>query len=243
MASLGKKGGVFHVRFRFDNIAYKKSLKTRDPAAAKAALHLIELVLHRLLTGQVTVPQGVNVGDFVISGGRASAPSKPAIRPAESQTLRELSTQYLESQKSLLAPSYHYSQAIHLRHLLRFLNARADEPCRSIGYRDLDDFLQTRFAARHANTVERERITLLQFFRWIVRRGYLSQSPASGLLPVKGDVDRPPFRTITEIQQILDRGGRSTTEYLDLWECLYLNPAEIASLLTVIRKNVTSDCG
>ena len=57
MANLGCKGGVFHVRFRFQGSEYKKSLKTKDEPAARAAVHLIELTLHRLLTGQLRVPE------------------------------------------------------------------------------------------------------------------------------------------------------------------------------------------
>src|SRR5439155_4320995 len=69
MANLGIKGGVFHVRFRFHGKEYKKSLKTKDESAARGALHLIELTLHRLHTGQLHIPEEVDPGDFVLSGG------------------------------------------------------------------------------------------------------------------------------------------------------------------------------
>jgi hypothetical protein len=58
MANLGKKDGIFHVRFRFRTKEYKKSLKTRDQGAAEAVCHLIELTIHRLHTGQIQVPLG-----------------------------------------------------------------------------------------------------------------------------------------------------------------------------------------
>jgi integrase len=243
MASIGRKDGMFHVRFRFNNVAFKKSLKTRDAPAARAALHIVELALYQLLTGQIVVPAGTNVGDFIISGGRVSTPAKATAKPALPPTLRALADQYAASQKSLLAPSYLYSQSVHLRHLARFLGGKADQPCRVVGYRDLDDFLKTRLETRHANTVERERITLLQFFRWVVQRGYLDQSPALGLAPIKGDVDRPPFRTVAEIQHIVERGGRKDAEVLDLWECLYLNPVEIGGLLALVKANAKIDYG
>jgi integrase len=243
MASIGRKDGVFHVRFRFNGVAFKRSLKTKDAAAARAALHIVELALHQLLTGQIVVPAGANVGDFIISGGRVSKFAKATAKPVAVQTLRVLADQYADSQKSLLAPSYLYSQSVHLRHLARFLGAKADQPCRVVGFRDLDDFLKTRLETRHANTVERERITLLQFFRWVVKRGYLAQSPASGPAPIKGDVDRPPFRTVAEIQHIIERGGRTDSAVLDPWECLYLNPSEIAGLLALIKANSKTDYG
>src|SRR5689334_14799262 len=86
MANLGQKDGVFHVRFRFHAKEYKKSLKTRDAGAAAAAVHLIELTIHRLHTGQARVPDGVDPGDFIVSGGTLlqpiQPPSKPMIRPS-----------------------------------------------------------------------------------------------------------------------------------------------------------------
>ena len=51
MTSIGRKDGVFYVRFRFNKVAFKKSLKTKNAAAARAALHIVEFALHQLLTG------------------------------------------------------------------------------------------------------------------------------------------------------------------------------------------------
>ena len=49
-------------------------------------------------------------------------------------------------------------------------------------------------------------------------------------------MDRPPFRTISEIAAIINRGGLTDEERLDLWECLYLNPPEIAELLATVQQ-------
>jgi hypothetical protein len=69
MANLGKKDGIYHIRFRFQGREYKRSLKIRDRAAADAAKNLVELTIHRLSTGQVMVPTDVAVADFIMSGG------------------------------------------------------------------------------------------------------------------------------------------------------------------------------
>src|SRR5205807_1204889 len=50
-----------------------------------------------------------------------------------------------------------------------------------------------------------------------------------------GEAECPPFRTLAEIQDILDRGGLSSEDVLDLWRCLYLSPGEIADLLATVR--------
>lgn len=243
MANLGKRGDVFCARFRLRGKEYKKSLHTRDEPAARAALHLVELTLHRLHTGQFHVPDRVDPGDFVVSGGTLTEPAEltPPAEPAPLPSTRELVDLYTTAIKTLVAPSYHASQAMHLRHLMRHLGGRADEPCDAVTVRDLDGFVQARVAERHPNTAERERVTLLQFFKWAVRQQYLSASPAAGLAPIKGGEDRPPFRTATEIERIIARGGLTDEERLDLWDTLYLNPSEIAGLLAAVRANAAID--
>ena len=241
MANLGRKGGIFHVRFRFRGREYKKSLKTRDEGAAKAACHLIELTVHRLLTGQAQLPPDVDPGDFIVSGGTLLRPPDPPARSAALPSTKALAEEYGESQRPLLAPSYHSSQLMHLRHLVRHLGGRADGPCDQVTFRDLDGYLRKRLAERHANTVERERITLLQFYKWAVRHGYLARSPAAGLERIKGGEDRPPFRTVAEVHKVIQRGGLSGEEALALWECLYLSPQEIAGLLATARANTRVD--
>ena len=68
MANLGKKNGIYFIRFRFHGKEYKRSLKIRDPKEADAAKNLVELTIHRIVTGQVTIPDKVDPGDFVVAG-------------------------------------------------------------------------------------------------------------------------------------------------------------------------------
>ena len=237
MASLGLKDGVYHIRFRLHNAQYKKSLKTRDRGAAQAALHVVELTLHRLLTGQLALPPDVDPGDFVVSGGTRTAPVAPPVKAPPKPTTAALMAAYLEANRPLQAPSYHASQAMHLRHLARYLGGRADEPCDRVTFRDLDAYLLARLAERHPNTAERERVSLIQFYKWAARHGHVPASPAADLARIKGGVDRPPFRTPEQVEAIIARGGLTADEVLDMWECLYLRPPEIAGLLRTVRAN------
>ena len=243
MANIGRKNGIFHVRFRHAGVEYKKSLKTRDPDAARAAGHLVEVTLHRLHTGQLVVPAGTDPGDFVVRGGISSAPPARTEKTPAVPTVRVLAEQFVAAQTPLISATYLYSQAMHLRHLVKFLGPKADRPTDGITGRELDGYLQARLAERHPSTAERERITLLQFFAWAVRQNYLKESPAAGLPPIKGGDDRPPFRTIAEIERILARGGLTDAERLDVWDCLYLAPGEIAGLLAAVRANARYDYG
>jgi integrase len=241
MANIGQKDGIFHVRFRFRGKEYKKSLKTHDEGAATAALHVVSLTIHRLLTGQVQLAVAVDPGDFILSGGTLLKPVESTPQRQSLPSTKALIEEYKESQKSLMAPSYLYSQAMHLRHLVRRLGERADRHCDQVAFRDLDGYVKKRLGERHPNTAERERITLMQFYKWAVHQGYLANSPAAGLERIKGGEDRPPFRTVAEINRVIERGGLTEAEILDLWECLYLNPQEIGGLLAVVRANARVD--
>jgi integrase len=243
MANLGQKDGIFHVRFRYRGKEYKKSLKIRDRADAEAARNLVELTIHRLHTGQSTVPDGADPGDYIAAGGNLEAVAASSVEKAKTAvpSLRQLVEAYGPSVKDMLAPSYHYSQMMHLRHLLKYLGDQADGPCDLVTFHHLDGYLKERLAKRHENTAERERITLLQFFKWAVRQEYLSHSPAAGLVRIVGGEDPDDFRTVAEIKAIVDRGGLTNREGLDLWERLYLNPAEISGLLATIRLNAKAD--
>ncbi|MCU0704671.1 MAG: hypothetical protein MUF18_11905 [Fimbriiglobus sp.] len=50
-----------------------------------------------------------------------------------------------------------------------------------------------------------------------MKQQHLSESPAAGLSPIRGGEDRPPFRTVAEIERILERGG--LTDYMRRGRC------------------------
>jgi integrase len=241
MANLCRKAGIYYVRFRYQAKEYKRSLKVRERSDAEAARRSVEQTIHRLLVGLLTVPDGVNPADFIVSGGTLTAPAEePTTRPA-APSLADLIAAYVESQRNLIADSTHGLLTIHLnnwrKHLGHKVSMQSDETC----HRDLDRYLRERVAATSATTAAKERRTLQRMYRWAVDQDYLDASPASGLTPIVGGAERPPFRTLSEIHDILGRGGLSAAEALDLWECLYLSPAEIADLLMTVRENARED--
>jgi hypothetical protein len=81
MANLADKGGVYLARFRYRVREYKKSLKSRDTAAAKAGINIVELTIHRLLTGQLQIPADVDPGVFIVSGGTWTHPCEASEPP------------------------------------------------------------------------------------------------------------------------------------------------------------------
>jgi integrase len=237
MANLGRKAGIYNVRFRYQAKEYNRSLKVRERADAEAARRSVEQTIHRLLVGLLTVPDGVDPGDFIVSGGTLTASAeRRTTRPAV-PSLADLIAAYLQSQQNLVADSTHELLVIHLNNWCRHLKDKVSTPSDKICHRDLDRYLRERIAATSATTAAKERRTLQRMFRWAVDQDYLDTSPASNLTPIVGEAERPPFRTLAEVEDVLDRGGLSSGDALDLWECLYLSPAEIAELLATVRKN------
>ncbi len=99
MATLGLKNGVYHIRFRFRGRQFKKSLKTSDRADAQAAVHIVGQTIHRLTVGLLALPDGVEPGDFIVSGGTA----QPTVR-REPVGLVQAAREHLESQQHTTWP-------------------------------------------------------------------------------------------------------------------------------------------
>ncbi|MBL8829369.1 MAG: site-specific integrase [Planctomycetaceae bacterium] len=237
MANLGKKDGVYVVRFRYQGKEFKKSLRTRSETAAKAALHLVELTIHRLHTGQVVVRDGVDAGDFIVSGGTWSAPPAKAT-PQVFPPTAILMDRYIAAREGQIAESYRDSQRTHLSHLRKFLGKLADERCNLVNRTLLENYLRERKKTRDGETVNREQITIKSFYDWVMLQDDIPTFPypAEKLPRFKGSRDRDPFKTVEEIQAVIDRGGLDERQSLDQWECLYLDPAKIAALLATVQE-------
>jgi integrase len=239
MANLGNKNGVYLARFRYQGKEYKKSLKTTDRKAAEGAMHRVRDVLHRLTIGTLTVPEGADTGDFILSGGTSTAPPPKEV-PARIPSLDEAVQEYQEN-LGHLAESNRATVRGHLRTLREKLGSKTSDPIDLIEPRHLDAYIQVRLRERSPTTVCKERSSVVQFFDWAVRSGYLTASPAATLPKVKPAGDLLPFRTYQELESVIRRGGLSAREVLALWDCLFLTPAEIADVLVTVRERARND--
>ena len=236
MANIQQKNGVFHVRFRFRGRQFKKSLKTKVRKDAQDALTLIDATMVKILTGQLNAPQGVDLGDFIVSNGTLTA---PPLRPSEKPRiplLRLATEEFLESRLGRIEESYQATMHTHLGHLLAVLPERADQPVDRLGLKDLERYMSQRLKKVSSTTVNRERGTILRLLKWAVKAKYLAASPAADLEKLPEEIERDPFKTTAEIQEIIDRGGLSDKEKLAQWDSLYLSRQEIGSLLCLARE-------
>jgi integrase len=239
MANLGQKNGVYLARFRFQGKEYKRSLRTPDRKNAEAAMHRVEDALHRLAVRLISVPAGVDPGDFIVSGGTLTSPA-PAPGRRTVPTFGSAVQEFL-GDLGHLAESNRYTIGVHLRNLQKKLVRQVDAPLDQVERRDLEAYLQARLKERAHTTVSKERETVVSFFRWAVACGYLATSPAADLTRVKAGGDLPPFRTVQEIEAVVNRGGLGESESWDLWGCLYLTPEEIGEVLLLVRERASRD--
>jgi integrase len=238
MANLGTKDGVYVVRFRHQGKEYKKSLKTRSEDAAKAALHVVELTIHRMHTGQLQVRDGVDPGDFIVSGGTWTPPAAPAAPPAVFPCTRALIDRFLAVRKGECAKTYLDAQRYHLDHFQEFLGEGRDLACNLVTRSTLVNFLRDRKKTSDGETVTRYRVTLTLLYKWMAQEEDVPAFPfpAEDLPKFKGARERDPFKTTEQIEAILKRGGLDENQILDQWEALYLAPAEIAGLLALVHQ-------
>lgn len=234
MASIFLKDGVFVARFRHLGREFKRSLKTGDRRDAELALAEIVRAVHRLRVGLMAVPAGVSVPEFVLSGGTLAAPAPPAAPVAVAPTLAEAADRYVGN-LAHLAPATRLTVAVHLRTLQRVLGPAAAGPVDRVTRADLERYVQGRLGSRAAETVKKERGTLVSFFAWCAVEGFVASPPTAGLTPLKGSGDAHRFQTLTEIEAVVARGGLDAAEEWALWGRLYLTPPEVGEVLELAR--------
>jgi integrase len=241
MPSLSNKNGVFHARFWYAGRQYRRTLKTNSPREAEGALYTIKSLLCRLETGALDIPPGVDPGDFIASGGTFRV-SPQRTRPTEKNvvTVRQLFKEYLASRVSKAITTIG-TETTHLNHLGKSLRGKLDRPCDQVDSSDLEKYIQKRLQHVAQDTVVKEQATIFQVFRYAQEKKYIADSPAAVLPRLKTSRRSEPFRTVTEIEAHIARGGLTKREIGRLWSRVYLTPPEIASLLALVRERAAED--
>ena len=86
-------------------------------------------------------------------------------------------------------------------------------------------------------TIKKELVTLRTAWNWAEKMGMVAgRFPYNGLRYPKTS-EKPPFRTIDEIERRVKAGGITTAQRKELWESLYLRTPEIAELLVYAKEH------
>ena len=243
MASLRKtRAGSYIACFRHGKRQYQRALRTKNDKAAEAALGRVVDRIYRLTTGDLSVPQGVDVGDFIVWGDAAQPNGNDNGNGQQTvPSFGELIEEYLGGSKGFKAESTLVTERIHLKNAESCLGAQVNRPVDRLHHKDLVQVLQRRLQKVADTTVKKERQTLVSLFSWAVQHDIIQSSPAAALPTIKADCDRPPFRTLEEVEELLFQGDLEDEEAAEIWECLYVTQAEIAEILALAKERANDD--
>jgi len=242
MATLrdGKNGG-FYLRFRYPpgrgGKEYERHLPTDDRQEAEARRKLVEVTIHDLQHGRLTLPPDVaDVGTFIMSAGKVSA----TIKQPTYGTLQDLWDDY--SQVST-KDSTKTTEKLHFGHLLRILGKGSGLPLLTTA--NLQAYIRQRATEKgrrgtvKAETIEKELETLRAVWNGFALPNGLVKVQFQAhfgkiILPKKSS--KPPFQTFEQIQRQIIRNGLTTAEQAGLWDCLFLDKLQVEEVLYIIQQ-------
>jgi integrase len=239
MANLQERNGKFRIQFFHQGRLRGFSLGKVPRADAESKKGQVEYLLRCLKQGIKVLPHGVGIVEFLKHDGQPPAPS--ASVQDQPVTLARLWSDYesAHANGSVEASSLK-TTAIHLGHLRAKFGD--DHLAHELAPKQLQDYINWRAKIKgHRGktispvTIEKEIISFATVWNWGVTAGLLKERlPSEGLRYPKAD-EKPPFQTYEQIQKALARGGLSSTEAAELWDTLYLTPAETTALLEHVR--------
>ena len=231
MASIELRGNSYRIVFRYQRQKFNRSLKTDNANTANACLARVEDNLRRLDMGLIAVPEGADVGQFLLSDGRA--PTRPAHHAEQIRTLGALLDKFwasIESQR--LEDTTNHCIKVHIGHLKRAFGP--NRRLNTIGLGTLQEYVDTRAEAKGIRdrtlspaTIEKEVATLCTIWNWANNHGYIDFPLHKKGLRFPKTADKPPFQTIAEIRRKIARGGLTRQEQADLWDAAFLTLPEI----------------
>lgn len=249
MASLEHQtSGNYTVRFYFGKRKYNRSLNTTDEGIAWAAKVKVEETIRLLKRGVLKLPPDANyedAGEFIVSGGeRVSKPTN--LRTAV--TLSEVKTAYFDAiPDGGKAASSLGTEKTHAGHLIRLLKGSTlIETIR-------EPELQTRYINKRAkekghngksiqpDTIKKELQTFFQMRDLARANGWVRDDLQRKRLVYPKAADKPPFKTWSEIEAAVNRGGLDDRQIEELWDCLFLNEEQVVELIEFVAKNAEHD--
>ena len=226
MASLERRGNGFRVAFRLGGAKHQVVVKATDRKEAEACLGRIEDNLRLVERGRLAIPEGADVGLFLLSDGKL----EQRLKINKSMTLGELVAKYRSvftvGVKEINTAK---TEAIHLGHAERVLGSQTPIP--QISSATLQGYIDARVATEYkgrpinSQTIKKEVATLKYVWNWAFHNSHVGSGfPGIELVYLKSKL-KEPFRTLEQIATIVDRGGLTKIQVRELWDALYLNPA------------------
>jgi len=234
-----QRTGIYKVGVRLADGKIKRSLQTTDRSEAEALRGTVENTLTAIERGWLTVPDGTDFGDFLISGGKSVA--KPTVQRVV--TLAQLFERYFASLPAgSLEDTTLGAMRIYERQLYRVL--KKSFPIQQLSSTNLQHYVDRRSKDKGLRgrrvtpvTIRKAVVALRTVWNWGVNNKLLTgRFPHAGVKYPKA-TEKPPFQTMKEIEAQIARGKLSKAEESDLWDCLFLTVSEIAELLDYVKRH------
>jgi integrase len=238
--------GNFSVTFRFGGRQFTKSAGTTDCRKAEAVRSRVQDMLFRLKGGYVSIPDGADPGEFIVSGGERAAKvmlTVPSSAPTP-LTLGDLFRLYKEHfPVDGKAETTRAMEKIHQGHLLRCLGSEAT--LESVKLSTAQNYVNQRTRESYRDdpilppTIKKELSTLRSIWNWCNKQGHIGVGFPLDIqsLTFPRGKDKLPFQTLDEIRKAIARGGLTVRDQKDLWESLYLRSEEVRDVLRHVREN------
>lgn len=187
----------------------------------------------------ISLPPATDILALIWHGGTVPTPEEaPATR--FDPTLASLRDRYLETHgNGTLEPQTLRGINRHFRHLVLVLGEGF--PVRKLSLSDLQGYIDKRAEAKgrrgtlNPRTIKKEIATLRTAWNWGVSMKIVAgRYPYDGLRYPKND-DKPPLQTMAEIQRQIPSLPPAKAD--ELWEALYLSPAEIGQMLADVKEH------
>lgn len=228
MASIQRRDGFWRVIFRYKGKQYFFGIGEVPDDEAFGWKGKVEHLLMRLKQGLLAPPdRDDDIIEWLKHDGR------PPARPAEKRavTLSELHEGYVRSHKASLVEKSIIDHRGRLGLFIDFLGAKY--PVAGLKLADLQRYVNSREGKVKPATIRAEVARLRTEWNWaaLFYQENWGRFPSRGLRYPRSD-EKEPYMTRAEIERRVHLGGDPEV----LWECLYLQPAEIAELLDHLRQ-------
>jgi len=233
------------VTFWYGGKQFTKSSGTKDQRIAEAVKARVEATIFQLTQGFIELPEGANVGEFIVTGGKRDSKTV-LVPPTACLTLGGLFRLYEEQfPAGAKAETTTALERTHKSHLLRILGP--DVKIEVMTLADAQRYSNQRSREEYRGkpilptTILKELSTLRSIWSWASRQGH-AKVPVpyrDKELSFDRTEQKLPFQTMEAIRRTIGRGGLSRIEQAALWECLYLTLEEVHDVLTFVRAKAT----
>jgi integrase len=238
MAALQERNGSYRLIFWFNGKQHTFTIGRVPEDEAQDTAATVGRLTRAVEEKRVKVPAGLDITAFVrqrlatLDRETDDTPEPPPPPPRNQTTLGTLRDRYISTHANgTIEANSLDTVRLHFSHLCRFLGEGF--PLRELSPLRLQEYIDRRARKGISPvTMRKELATIRAAWNWGGQMGLTSGPlPAKGLRYPKGK-EKPPFMTLGQIERAIAAGHEGPEE---LWECLYLELADIGELLAYAK--------